>query len=162
MFVRAQCADQHALPRAGIRLLRRKDSDAHLFGDQSVIVSKPLERAGAKEISAAISDVNQAEPQTFEPGGDHSRAHAVLLRIFLRSRHECADSRDWTASGDILVRSENSGRCELAAEDAARRDGSVQSSTIVSTASSLATSPLASPPIPSETIINWSSGTTRK
>src|SRR5438876_1559226 len=78
--LRAKRAQQNALHVAFFGLGGGQYSTPHLFGNQRVIPCKLQQAATAKQISAAVAHVSDAETCAIDPHGRESRAHTVLLR----------------------------------------------------------------------------------
>ncbi len=82
--LRAQRAQQHALHLALFRFRGSQDALPHLLGHQRMVAGELLQRTAAQQIRAAVSHVRDAQPRALDPGRGQRRAHAVLVRVFVR------------------------------------------------------------------------------
>src|SRR5215472_2342491 len=84
LLLGAERTNQHALHLAGLGLLRRNQSLAHLLGDQRMVDSKLHERTRAEQVGATIAHMGEAELLAIEPCGEHRGAHPAVRSVASR------------------------------------------------------------------------------
>ena len=81
--VHAKGTNQHILKPVCQSLLRRDDAAPDLFSVKRVIRGQLLDLARMQEVSAAVADIDEADPIFVKPCRHYRGTHPVVVRILV-------------------------------------------------------------------------------
>src|SRR5262249_23306197 len=149
-------AGDDVLEPAVARLFLGQEARPDLLVDQRVVLGELVHVAVADEVGAAVADVADQRPIAFHQQRNAGGAHAGQFAV------GAAGAEPWTASRSAPESGVSSSGASLLNGSSSRIRAESSSRSMVCTASRLAVSPPAWPPMPSQTTYRPRSSLTRK